>query len=132
MRLWLLVCLILVPISAAAQTIDSYQAKYYNAGAPSPVQTESFPVSAASCNQAPPVITSTVNPSRVVWDDPANPGKVCIYSAAPSGPLFSIPVGNYEGTLTAINAAGASAESARVPFSRLAVPPVPTGVRVNR
>lgn len=118
--------------SASAQTA-SYQAKYYNAGATQPLQTETFQSTAAVCNQAAPTSTTTVNPTRIVWDDTANVGKVCIYSEATGGPLFSLPIGSsYEGTLTAVNAAGGSTESNRAPFSTLALPPAPTNFKVVR
>ena len=117
---------------ASAQSITDYSAKYYNVGAPAPVQTETFLAAAVSCNQVTPTNTNTVNPTRMYWDDPANVGKVCIYTPAAGAPLLSLPVGSFEGTLTANNAAGPSAESARVPFSKLAVPPVLTGLRFTR
>lgn len=130
----LLVALVLLLIAAplAAQTPDSYSAKYYAVGATVPVQTETFLPTAAICNQAAPTIANTVNPTRVVWDDPAVLGKVCIYTGSPTGPLFSMPAGNYEATLAAINAAGSSPESARSPFSRLAVLAAPTNVKAIR
>lgn len=113
-----------------AQTIASYQLKYYNVGATQPLQQgDAFPASAAVCNQTAPTGASTVNPGRVIWDDLANAGKVCIYTVPTSGSLPSLPTpGTYEGTLTAINTVG-SAESARAPFSRLGPPVAPTGTK---
>lgn len=131
-RVSLLVALFaLVASLAHAQAPTSYQANYYNVGAPSPLQSETFAASSAVCNQAPIAAASTVNPSRVVLADTVNAGKICVISDPAGGTLVSLPVGtgtNYEGTLQAINAVGASAESARVPFSRGAAPPAPTGV----
>lgn len=116
---------------AAAQTPTSYQLKYYNVGAAQPLQaSDAFVAADALCNQAPPAATSTVNPTRVVWDDAGNAGRVCVYVVPSSGALPSLPTpGTYEGTLTAINSAG-SAESARAPFSRLAPPAARTGVSI--
>jgi hypothetical protein len=122
----------LVASVASAQAPTSYQANYYNVGAPSPLQSETFAASSAICNQAPISGASSVNPSRVVLNDTANAGKICVIADPAGGMLVSLPIGatgsNYEGTLVAINAVGASAESARAPFSRGAAPPAPTGV----
>lgn len=125
--------LLSIPSIVAAQTpVDSYQIKYYLAGATLPLQqSDTFAASATVCNQARPVAGATVNPTRAVWDDPANAGRVCIWTGT-SGVLGSLPIGSFEATLTALNAAGASAESTRTPFSRLTVPVAPTGFGVSR
>lgn len=129
-------CLVLVASLVARPAFaqaTSYQANFYNVGASTPVQSETFAASAPVCNQAPPPATaSTVNPTRIVFDDKAVAGRVCIFSEATAGPLFSLPVGNYEGTVMAINAAGPGAESGRVPFSRLAPETALTNVRFAR
>ncbi len=124
--------LVLFAAPVLAQGPTSYQASYYNAGAPAPIQTETFAATAAVCNQAPPAVTTTVNPTRVVFDDIANAGKVCILTEPAGGTLLSFPVGSYEGTLAAVNTAGASAESARAPFSRVALLSAPTNVKLVR
>lgn len=115
-----------------AQTPTDYVARYYVAGASAPVQTESFNAGAITCNLAPsPPGTSTVNPTRLEWDDIAVAGRVCRRTSAGSGSLPSLPFGSYEATLTASNAGGTSAESNRAPFSRAAVAPgAPTAFRV--
>lgn len=131
----LLVIGLLVGLSSTgwAQTADSYRLQYYNAGAPSPFQTDPFPATDVVCNQAPPPSFSTVNPNRVWWDDPSLPGRSCLWIPSPTANLFSVPVpGSYEGTLTAINVGGSSPESARVPFSRAAALPAPTGLSLGR
>lgn len=127
------VCLVLVCGSVVtAQTVDTYQLRYFAPGAAEPFQVgDAFPAAAALCNQADPGPLSTINPTRVVWDDAAHPGRVCTYVVPSTGLLPALPVGNYEGTLLAVNAAG-SAESARSPFTRLAPPPVPSGLRFVR
>jgi len=115
-----------------SQTPESYEARFYQLGATMPFQTHAFVATATSCQQAQPSATTTINPTRFIWDDPSNPGSVCIYTGG-SGILLAFPIGSYEATLVAINAAGASAESMpRAPFSRLASPSAPTGLRVIR
>jgi hypothetical protein len=130
--LYLVLAVLALAARADAQTPDSYVARYYNVGASAPVQTESLVATAIVCNQASPATVNTVNPTRIIWDDAAVAGRVCIYTAPTSGPLFSMPFGVYEATLAAVNAAGSGPESARSPFSRLAVLPAPTGVKVTR
>lgn len=124
---------VLFPLSGFAQTVDSYQVKYFNAGAAQPLQqSDAFPATAAVCNQAPPTPTNTINPTRLVWSDPANAGRVCIYTAPATSSLQSFPFGSYEGVLVAINATGSSPDSNRAPFSRLAAPSAPTGFSFTR
>lgn len=113
-----------------AQTPTSYTLKTFNVGAAQPLQTFSLQATATVCNQVKPADT-TVNPGKVGWADPVNAGKVCIWTDPGTGPLFAAPTpGSYELTVAAVNTAGASADSARVPFARLAAPTVPTGVFV--
>jgi hypothetical protein len=130
----LFVLLLAARVSAQPPAIDSYTLRTYNVGAPQPLQTFNFLVAATVCNQTPPPPTSsTVNPTRAVWDDPANAGKVCIWTDAGGGPLFSAPTGaSYEATLTAVNQGGESPETPRAPFARLAPPGGRTGFRVVR
>lgn len=131
-RLALVCGLLGIAGSLQAQSLPtSYQAAFYNAGAAQPLQqSDTFLRTAASCNQTAPTTVSTVNPTRVVWNDEANPGKVCVFAFPSSAALFSLPIpGSYEATLKAVNAAGASAESNRAPFSRLAPSAVPTGLQ---
>ena len=130
-RLLLLLALLVVPVAASAQ--DSYTLKTYNVGAVAPLQTFTFQATATICNQVASTATTTVNPTRAVWDDVANVGKVCIWTDAGTGPLFSTPLpGSYEATLAATNAAGTSADSTRSPFSRLAVAAVPLNLKIVR
>jgi hypothetical protein len=120
--------------SAFAQTApDSYTLKTYAPGAALPMSTFTFQATAVVTNQAPPVGASTINPTRVVWDD-VIAGRVTIWTDPGTGPLFSLALGNYESTLTAVNAAAglSSAESARVPFSKQGVPATPTGLHLYR
>lgn len=131
--LLLLLGLLLLPAAANAQVADNYTLRVYNQGAAAPLTTFTFVATATVCNQAPPVsTTSTVNPSRVVWNDINNAGKVCVWTDPGNGVLFSLPVGSFEGTLSAANSIGSSVESARVPFSRADAPSVPGSVRIVR
>lgn len=116
---------------ASAQQIDSYVLRSYAVGAPTPTSTFTFLSSAVTCNLPQPSGTlSNVNPTRVIWNDPNITGRACIWTDPGSGPLFALPIGNYEATLTATNSVGTSAETARVPFSKQSVPAVVTGLRL--
>lgn len=131
----LTVAFALLTASAFAQNqqIDSYVVKYYAPGAPQPMQqTDAFQASAVQCNQVAPSGGSTVNPNRLIWDDPAVSGRVCIHTIAPGATLLSLPVGNYEATLSANNGAGGSSESNRASFSRQTSPGAPSGFRFIR
>lgn len=133
-RIVLTLACLLLPSLAQAQTITSWQLRIYNVGAPAPISAPTDLLAAnVVCNQAPPPATaSTVNPTRVVFDDPAVTGKVCQWTDAGTGPLASMPFGalTYEATVTAVNVAGSSPESVRASFTRPGLPPgVPTGLR---
>lgn len=84
------------------------------------------------CNQTPPATTNNQNPTRWVWNDITNAGKVCIFDDAAR--LTGLGDGSYEGTASAANADGSSAETARIPFSRLRPnpPAVPTGLVITK
>jgi hypothetical protein len=134
---WLtaLLALLALPTLAQAQTIDKWTFRVYLAGAAAPQQPPLDLLAAnVVCNQAPPTTTSTVNPNKVVFDDIVTVGRVCIWTDPGTGPLFAVPFGGtYEGTLTATNIAGTSAETPRVPFSRPGFAPiVPSGLRLLR
>lgn len=128
-----LLAVVLFPLLSFAQTAENFQVKYFNAGAPQPLQqSDTFPATAVTCNQAPPTTVNTINPTRLVWSDPANAGRVCIYVTPATSSLQSFPFGSYEGVLVAINASGSSPDSNRAPFSRLAAPSAPTGFSFTR
>lgn len=119
-----------------AQAADSYVLRFYNIGATAPLVTnDAFPSTSVACNQPPPTATSTINPTRVVWDDPAIPGRVCIFLPSTSAGLFALPIpGDYEATLTFTDGTTSlsSPESARAPFTRRSLPPVRTGFKLVR
>ncbi len=141
-RLLKLLCSIVLSCGLAspamAQTIDSYEARWYNPGAVSPISTYAFDASNVSCGQPAPApdASSTINPSTgatIVWDDPDSSGSVCTHAADPSSTLFALPIpGDYEAALIAINAVGQSGESNRAPFDMLNPPDAQTGTRVVR
>ena len=134
MRRSLLAALLLLVISPplAAQQIDAYEIRYYNAGAAQPFQIYPLPTGSYLCNQTPTTSTIVSNPIAAEWDDPAASGRACRYVEVPGGPLLSFPIGNYEATLKAINLAGASPESNRSPFAIGALPGAPTNFKVVR
>jgi len=128
--------LVLAP-AAHAQAITSYTYKIFNQGATAPFTTASLPATAVVCNTTPKLTATgtTVNPTKVAWDDPANPTTAdCVYTDPGTGPLLSLPFGAqaYTSTVAAVNAVGPSADSASSnPFSRPGVVVnAPTGLRV--
>lgn len=122
---------------ASAQVTTSYTPTIYATGTATVVGTPTaIPAAGFVCNQAAPVSTVTVNPNEIVFNDPLNAGKVCIFTDLGAGPLATLPFGaaSYEATLVATNSAGSSVESARaLPFTHPGqVPSVLTGLRVIR
>lgn len=126
------------PVSAqqGSEQITGYDFKVYPAGnTTAPVATALGVFSTAvQCNQAPPASTNTVNPTVISWTDPDNAGKVCQYIPPPTGTgaILTLPTGSYQGSVTAINQAGAATESMLAPFSRLSPPAARTGVKITR
>jgi len=120
---------------AQAQTTTSYTLKIYAQGATQPTSTTSLQAQNFVCGQ-PQLPATATNPTRVQFNDPADPTKACEYRDPGTGPLFALPFGpqNYTATLTAVNGAGASPESAAsLPFSHPgAAAAAPTGVHVTR
>jgi PKD repeat protein len=123
--------ILLLAQTLGAQTlpIDSYKERFYAVGASAPTQTNSFQASAVTCNVTLPTGT-TVNPTTLYWTDLGNAGKFCKIDR--SAILAAVPIGNYEATLSAVNAAGESAESNRAPFVRATPPSAPTNVAYLR
>ena len=129
MRRVLLTCAFLlasIPIFAQTGIPTSYTLRIYAAGSAT-ATTLTVPVSQIQCNLA-PATGSNLNPTKWRWTDPANTGRECEYADAAR--LTALADGNYEGTASASNADGTSAEGARVPFvRRRPTPPgVPTGL----
>lgn len=114
---------------AQAPNIVSYQEQTFAPGVDpttgSPIQTNTYAASLATCNQAPPVVPPTVtNPTRIFFDDAANAGKVCIVTLA-SALLPALPNGvGYVSTLSQTDNLGQTSprSAASNPFSRQAGP----------
>lgn len=120
--------LILWPVFTLAQS-PVYTLNVYVAGAS--VAQQSYPLGTVTCNQDDPGPGSNINPTKILWDDPANAGKVCQFTGD-SATILSRPIGNYEGALTLTTPGGVSAESSRIPFSVAARPAAPTGLRFTQ
>lgn len=138
-RLLLTFAIVFVLASPAAAQILGARLNIYNSGAgptATPITFFDFLNAATVCNQVPPaaVPSPVVNPTRAIWDDPANAGRVCIWTDPGTGPLFSQPVGaSYLAGLQFFDAAGRGPESNRVPFGRQALTTVvPTGLRLHK
>src|SRR5262245_34520510 len=135
--------LVLGATPVAAQQITQVIVTTYNQGTNeqpmgSP-QTLNF--SSFNCGQKPKLPRPTqvqVNPTRVVFDDPADTTADCIFtdSFTANGPLFSLPFGTqpYETTSKFVSIGGTSPESARSNvFTHPGAPPAaPTGTRIVR
>lgn len=139
MRVMITVVTLLLSFAArvTAQPALSYTLKIFNQGAPAPISATTIPIASFTCNAVAPVTTNTANPNKIVFDDPANAGKVCLFTdALPTGPLLGLPFGSgiYVASLVVNNSAGASPDSALSPtFTQPGtILPVPTGLRVYR
>lgn len=130
----LVVGVLLLATVAEAQTLDYNLRVYTTATPPVLVSTTPIPNAQVLCNQPSPTSTVTKNPDKVVFDDPLNAGRACIYTDPGSGPLLgpTLKLGNYEGTLSAFVPATSplveSPESNRAPFSK--TPAAPGNVRL--
>jgi len=137
LRAWLktlpvLFLLVLMPSIAFAQHLNIYTLPH--AVGATPITEAEFSPAAVNCNQLPPPPTaSTINPTRVTWDDPAVAGRVCQWTDATGGPLLGLPIGPYEATLQFTNMVGRGPESPVAPFSRLSPPTTaPAGLKLTR
>ncbi len=122
-----------------AQPPSSYLLKISNQGATAPFSTSTLLASGFVCNQTPKLIVSgsQLNPTKVAFDDPANPtGADCVFVDSGAGPLLALPFSTqaYTATLAIVNTAGTSPDSvASNSFSRPGlVATAPAGVRVGR
>ena len=127
-----LLCGLLCPSVASAQAITNWTLRIFNVGNPIPLSTTILLASTVVCNQAPPPAGSSVNPSRAIWDDVNNAGRVCIWTDPGNGPLSLVPFdGSYEASVSATNSAGAGEQSLHASFTRPGLAPgAPTGVRL--
>jgi hypothetical protein len=128
------VCLTIGSAPLMAQTtVDYWQLSFYMPGATAPfVGPMDLTNTDVTCSQTKQG-GSNVNPTRAVWDDPANSALDCMASTS-QGALIAWPIaiGNYEATLVAVNGAGVSPESNRAPFVVGVLAAAPTNVRAVR
>jgi hypothetical protein len=129
--------LLLLAAPAAAQSVEKWTLRIYATGAATPLTAPTDLLAATVvCGQpAPPVTATSLNPTKVIFDDPATPGSVCIWTDPGTGPLSALPFGAtaYQATVTATNSLGTSGESNRASFTHPGqIPGVPTGTRVIR
>lgn len=133
--------LALTAVSAVAQTgaIVSYRVQFYQPGvdpvAGAPFTTAGpYAVSSIACNQPAPAPTTgaAVNPRRIVFDDVANAGKVCVISAPEVFTAMPVGPGPFVATATATDdfALTSARSAASNPFQLRPLPAVLTGVRV--
>ena len=102
-----------------ANAITSYELRVYtsaqNPFMDTPFRRFTFPATIVRCNQDPPAIgpVIAINPTRVLWQDPANAAKFCVADIFWTV-LNALPAnsGSYLATLTAIGQAGPSVPSA--------------------
>lgn len=135
MKIWIgivvgLIVWLALPSAVIAQGlgVTALNFRQYLPGAQAPTASPfTIPVNTVTCNQTSPTILSAAS---MVWDDPDNSGKVCLYVDPGTGPLFAKVAGSLEGTLTNLAGALESPESNRAPFSR--PPSAPTSLRVKR
>lgn len=130
-----LVCSVAAP--AGAQPPLSYALEISNQGATTPLSTTPIPAASFTCNQTAPASTVTANPNKVLFTDPDNVGKVCLFTdQSPTGPLLSLPfgTGTYTATIAIVNSAGTGPKSLASPtFTQPgSVGNAPTGLRVYR
>lgn len=128
----------LVAIPAFAQAPTSYTLKISNQGASAPFTTAVLPATAFVCGLTPKIVvtTTSVNPAKVVIDDPADITKDCVYTDPGTGPIFALPFGTqvYTATIVATYPAGVSADSnVSNPFQKPGVVgSAPSGLRLSR
>ena len=146
-RLFLAGCVLLMcALAASAQTpeaIVSYDVGYFSAGIDpalggAPIQAPNiYPASTAVCGlvpKTPAPVTSVTNPTRLLWDDPANTAADCRLTISSPALLISIPTGT--GYRAALRARGATSVGdwslLSNPFDVAPVPPlIPRNVRVQ-
>jgi hypothetical protein len=108
------------PATSRAQAVD-FNFRIYAAGARTPLgQPTLVPGGSVVCDREEPPDLTRLNPTTVVWDDPARVGRVCVYSDPGTGPLASVPSGvsALELTVTQTRGGVESNESNRAPFSK--------------
>jgi hypothetical protein len=136
----LLAVLVAGPVAAQTGALVSVDVQIYapgvNPATGNPVQTNTFLFASAVCNQAaaPPVAGPVFNPTKVEFDDRANPGRVCVADQGAFLAALPIVPGDYTATLSVTDDRGlvSPRSAASNPFARVAPPAVLTGARVRR
>ena len=135
-RLMLLCVLALVgsASSLAAQTVTGTLATITNTTT-GVSTTVTLAPTAIACGVTPKLLSGTVNPTKLAWNDSTNAALDCVYTDPGTGPLLSLPLGAtaYTATVTSVSPAGNSPPSVpTAPFTRPGLPPgAPTGVRTS-
>jgi hypothetical protein len=139
MKRFSVLCLVLMVISASRveAQITSYRQDVFAAGVNpsvgSPVTSNTYQASAFTCNQVAPAIPATLtNPTRILFDDPANAGRVCLATLS-STLLSALPNGlGYFSTLVAIDSTGLQSlrSTPTNSFNQQVLPPAPTNVKL--
>ncbi len=119
---------------AYSQTYPAWELFIYERGTDNQIDNGyGFNVNLVTCNQDPPDPNlPNLNPTRIVFDDKDNAGKVCWHVAVPGAPLLNLPDGLYDAGLIEHNQFGASVESVRAPFAVGQSPDAPSGLRLVR
>lgn len=129
---------IAVPTFAQTGAITSYRVQFYQPGvdpvAGAPFATAGpYQVTSVACNQAPaPTTGAVVNPRRIVFDDNANAGKLCVISAPEVFAAMPVGPGPFVATATVTDdfALTSVRSAASNPFQLRPLPAALTGVRV--
>lgn len=135
----ILIVILGVGLSAQTPNITQYDQQVFSQGVNTvtgtPVWTNTYLSGTALCNQIAPVVPATVtNPSRLFFDDSANPGKVCIVPLS-STLLPALPNGvGFVSTITQTDNIGQASprSAASNPFGRQGVPSALTGLKVTQ
>ncbi len=134
MKQMLLILLVLAgsASSLAAQTITGTQATITNTTT-GVSTTVTLAPTAIACGVTPKLLSGTVNPTKLAWNDSTNALNDCVYTDPGNGPLLTLPIGtaSYTATTTSMSAAGNSPPSLpTLPFTRPGLPPgAPQGLR---
>lgn len=135
----LLLLLLAVPVLAQTGAVVSYRVQFYQPGVDPAVGAPftiagPYAVTSVACNQPAPALTTgaVVNPRRIVFDDTANVGKVCVISAPEVFAAMPIGTGPFVATATVTDdfAQTSVRSAASNPFQLRGLPAALTGVRV--
>ena len=119
-RLTLALLLLSLPWRALAQTapLTGVLVNIYRQGSTAAaVAPVTIPIAAVFCDQpSTPASGASVNPTIMLWEDPAAPTRDCRWTDTGTGILSMLaadPAVIYQGTIALVNAVGTGPESAR-------------------